>query len=152
VRVLNRFGGRVASVPVAVLRHDRRRAAALVSGALVGAAVLALVDPAVPGRYPLCPSRALLGIDCPACGGLRGVHAALHGDVGQALDHNLLLVVVLPLAAAWLVATALPLVGRPPLTWRPPRWVVIVGVVVAATFAVARNLPLDALEPLASTA
>ena len=39
------------------------------------------VDPNAGGTYPVCPTQALLGVDCPACGGLRGTHSLLHGDL-----------------------------------------------------------------------
>ena len=29
-----------------------------------------------PGHYPLCPTKALMGLDCPFCGGLRAAHCA----------------------------------------------------------------------------
>jgi hypothetical protein len=67
--------------------------------ALLGVAYLGVVDPNEPGHYPLCPTQALLGVDCPGCGGLRCVHALTRGDVVGALDHNALAVLVLlPLA------------------------------------------------------
>ena len=66
---------------------------------LLAAGYVGLVDPNAPGHYPLCPTKALSGLDCPGCGGLRSVHSLLHGDVAGALDHNALVVlVVLPLA------------------------------------------------------
>ena len=43
------------------------------------------MDPDKGGAYPLCPSKALFGVDCPACGGLRGTNALLHGRIGEAL-------------------------------------------------------------------
>jgi len=79
----------------------RRLRAPLAVGAGVALAslYLGLVDPNVPGHYPLCPTKALTGLDCPGCGGLRATHALLHGDVRGALDHNAFIVlVVLPLA------------------------------------------------------
>lgn len=48
-------------------------------------------DPNSGGSYGFCPLRALTGLDCPFCGGLRGTYALMHGDVATALDHNLLL-------------------------------------------------------------
>src|SRR5512147_2498651 len=61
-------------------------------GAAVGAlGVVAVRDPNQAGSYGFCPLHALTGLDCPFCGGLRGTHALLHGDVSTALDHNLLL-------------------------------------------------------------
>lgn len=90
--------------------RSRRLVAPLTVGALtLGAAVyVALVDPNEPGHYPLCPTKALTGLDCPACGGLRATHALLRGDVVGALDHNAFVVLVLLPAAvvawvAWVV-------------------------------------------------
>jgi hypothetical protein len=81
--------------------RGRRLLAPLAVGgaALLGAAYLGVVDPNEPGHYPLCPTQALLGVDCPGCGGLRCVHALTRGDLVGALDHNALAVLVLlPLA------------------------------------------------------
>lgn len=130
----------------------RGRAALLAGGALAGCALLAVADPDDGGPYPTCPTKALLGLDCPACGTLRGVHAALRGRIGEALDHNLLLLLVLPVAAAvWLGWLAQALGGMAP-RWRWPRWAVPVSVAVAIVFSVARNLPGDGLGWLASAA
>ncbi|MSO26662.1 MAG: DUF2752 domain-containing protein [Candidatus Nanopelagicales bacterium] len=78
----------------------RRLVAPLGTGALVGVGLgyLWAVDPNEPGHYPLCPTRAVLGIDCPGCGLLRGTHDLLHGDVAGAIDNNALLVVLVPVA------------------------------------------------------
>ena len=72
-------------------------------GVLAATAYVAFVDPNQPGHFPLCPFKEITGLDCPGCGGLRAVHALTHGDLGTALDQNLLVtVLVLPLAvAAW---------------------------------------------------
>ena len=99
--------------------------------------------------YPLCPSRLLFGIDCPACRGLRGTHDLLRGHVGQALDHNLLLPGFLAiLGGAGSVAPAAR--GPPRRALRFPRWATVGAVALLAAFTVARNLPLAPLEFLAS--
>lgn len=90
------------AVPALVDSRSRRRRllAPLATGVVVvgGLGYLAAVDPNTPGHYPLCPTRALFGLDCPGCGALRGTHDLVTGNLAGALDHNILLVVFLPLA------------------------------------------------------
>ena len=66
-------------------------------GVLVALGYVRVVDPNTPGHYPLCPTRALLGIDCPGCGLMRGTHDLMCGNLAGALDHNLLIVFIVPL-------------------------------------------------------
>ena len=123
------------------------------TGLVVGLSLLAyvaLVDPARGGLYPRCPSRLLLGLDCPFCGGLRGTHDLLHGDLAGALDHNLLLPAYLVAAAVIGVCYLLPLTGRPVPRVRLPRWALIGAAAVVVSFTVARNRP--AFDYLASGA
>jgi hypothetical protein len=91
--------------------------------------------------YPRCPSQLLLGLDCPACGGLRGTHALLHGHVAEALDNNLLLPFMLGAIAVGLGSYLLPLIGRPEALPRLPRWLSATLVALVVAFTVARNLP-----------
>jgi hypothetical protein len=121
-----------------------------VAALAAAAAIVALVDPQTGGPYPPCPSRTLLGLDCPGCGGLRGTHDLLHGNVVQALDHNLLLPAVLVVMAVALGLWLLPLVGRPARTLRPPRWAVLAAGAGVVAFTVLRNVPVSGLEFLAS--
>lgn len=121
-------------------------------GGLAVTAYVGLVDPSRGGAYPACPSRLLLGIDCPGCGGLRGTHDLLHGHVGQALNHNLLLPLYLAVIAAMAGAWLLPLVGRPARALHPPRWLVWGAIAVVVAFTVARNLPVAGLRFLDSAA
>ncbi len=120
----------------ALVRLSRRwRAIAVAAGAT---AYLALVDPNH-GGYPPCPSYLLTGLYCPGCGGLRSVHALLHGDLATSLDRNPAvlpgLVLLAVLAVLWVRR------GRPPLSVRPSaagfRWA-LVGV---ALYWVLRNVP-----------
>ena len=136
----------------ALATGEKRQAAVLAAGALGGCTMLALFDPNDGGPYPACPTQALLGIDCPACGTLRGLHALLRGRVGTALDHNVLLVAAVPLAVAALVLTVLPLAGRPRRALVIPRWAVVIAAVVALTFGVVRNLGIGVLSGLDSGA
>jgi len=116
-------------------------------GTLAACGYLAVVDPNEPGHYPLCPLRAVLGWDCPGCGGLRGMHALLTGDPLLALDHNVLLALVVPLAIVtwtrWLLRSWRGV--APQETARDPRhqrrWtaVTIAVIGVALAFGVVRN-------------
>lgn len=131
---------------------DRRRAASLAVGAVAGCALLAVVDPSEPGRYPVCPTAALLGLDCPACGTLRGVHALARGRPLAALDHNVLLAVAVPVALlVWwqLVRRA---AGRPAAEPSWPRWATPVAIFVAAVFGIVRNVPFEPFRVLAAGA
>ena len=112
--------------------------AGLAAGAL---AVTAVFDPNEPGHYPLCPTQAIAGVDCPGCGSLRAMHALGRGDLGAAADHNLLLVAALPvLAWIWLRWVRRSWLGLPRPEPVSGRWVWGLLALVAV-FAVVRNLP-----------
>jgi hypothetical protein len=122
-----------------------------VSLGALGAATVTLWAWDPTGGPPLCPLKALTGWDCPFCGGLRGTHDLLHGDVVGALDQNLLLPLYLGLVAGgwalWFAAqrgagpgSRLTESGR----GRRIGWLVVALLV---GFAVVRNLPDVAFLP-----
>jgi hypothetical protein len=45
-------------------------------------------DPALTAWMPGCPLKAVTGLDCPACGLQRALHAMLHGDFARAWSFN----------------------------------------------------------------
>ncbi|MGH9273755.1 MAG: DUF2752 domain-containing protein, partial [Acidimicrobiales bacterium] len=143
-------------MPAAVLSRrlatERAAPASMALAAICGCALIALVDPNDGGRYPTCPTKALLGIDCPACGTLRGLHALSRGQVGRALDHNLLLLLAVPIGVVVWCRWVWGAVGRPVHPVHVPAWVLPASVLVAATFAVLRNLDIGTLTWLASAA
>ncbi|WP_308416642.1 DUF2752 domain-containing protein [Streptomyces sp. AJS327] len=113
-------------------------------------AYVGAVDPNEPGHYPACPVRSLLGLDCPACGGLRGAHALVHGEPLAALSANALAVLAFAGFALWcLVWLAGAVRGRPGPpslggAGRSRAWLVGVAGVAVLAFTVVRNLPLGA--------
>jgi len=131
-------------------RWSRRRIEAVLGGAFAVLLVWAarVVDPSVPGRYPVCPFHALTGIACPGCGSLRAVGALSRGDLLSALDHNALLVGLLPVA---LVAWGWSLVGGAPRGTgrRMPAWSGFAVALVLVTWTVVRNIPAWPLTVLA---
>jgi Protein of unknown function (DUF2752) len=130
----------------------RRIQLAAIAGVTTFTGYVFLADPDSGAVYPQCPSRMLLGIDCPFCGGLRGTNALLHGRIEESLDHNLLLPGLLATFAVMLGLAVLSVVGRPLPAISVPRWLKVTAVAVLAGFMVTRNLPVDSLEYLASEA
>jgi hypothetical protein len=139
-----------APLPDAPDRPSLASRVATLAGLAAATGYVYALDPDKSGAYPRCPSRLLLGLDCPGCGGLRGTHALLHGHVAEALDHNLLLPFILAGIAIGVGGWLLPLIGRPEIELHLPRWLFAPVAVVVVAFTVARNLP--GFEYLASTA
>ena len=136
--------------------RSSKRTRILVAGAAtaaLGAACLytALVDPNNPSNaFPQCPLKALTGIDCPGCGGLRATHAIFRGDILGAADHNVLALVLLPVMAYMFVRWVLLQfeVTLPRVSW--PRAFMWITPVVLVLFTVARNIPVPGLHWLNS--
>ena len=113
------------------------RAALGVGAACVG---LALWNPGDDGT-PLCPTALLTGLDCPLCGGLRAVGTLGRGDLLRAADHNILVVVAVPLVVLWWVLWwRADRAGREAPRLRVPAAAWIALGVVAVAFTVARNV------------
>lgn len=53
---------------------------------------------------PKCPTKMLLGINCPGCGFQRAAHAFVHGHIKEAIGYNLFFVVAFPYLAAILIS------------------------------------------------
>jgi hypothetical protein len=114
---------------------------ALAAGLLCGAVWMG--DPTTPGGpLPVCPTKALLGIDCPGCGSLRMLYSLLHGDVPAAVRYNALgFVAVLFLLWAFGTWTYGRIVGRKIVSWQHHRWAAAVALVLVSVWFVVRNLP-----------
>ena len=70
-------------------------------------------DPTTPGGpLPLCPTKLLLGIDCPGCGGLRMLYCLMHGNLLAAARFNALGLVALVLLVWGLPGVVLWPLGR----------------------------------------
>ena len=109
-----------------------------------------LCDPTTPGGVlPVCPTKLLLGIDCPGCGTLRMLYALLHGDLSAALRFNALtltaLALAVPLYAAWAYGRVR---GRRILRWHHHRWSAPVAIVAISAWFVVRNLPFGPFTAL----
>ena len=120
----------------------------VLAGGLAGCAYLAVNDPSDPSTVaPFCPFRAVTGLWCPGCGGLRMVHALLNGRVAEAASDNLLLLAASPallaLLAVWSWRSLRGERFRLPLT--RPQALALLALTVA--WFVVRNLPGFPLQP-----
>lgn len=115
---------------------------ALAAALLAALAVLYAFDPAQVRVFPACLLFQGAGILCPGCGGLRATHHLLHGQVGEALRFNPLLVLAYPGLAYGLWRILIHLrTGRPLPGWLgspPGAWTLVL---VLGGYMVARNLP-----------
>lgn len=135
----------------------RERSAHLRLGAPLGVVALAgcacaaiwIGDPTEPGGVlPACPTKVLLGIDCPGCGSLRMLYSLMHGDLLAALRFNAVgLVAVALLVWAFGAWTYGRFSGRRVRSWQNYRWSATIALVVVTVWFVIRNLPF---EPFAS--
>lgn len=74
--------------------------------AIIG--MLAVFDPTTTG-WPLhCPVKLITGLQCPACGTQRAVHALLHGRFQEAIHYNLFLLYALPYLILLILGQLLP--------------------------------------------
>lgn len=132
-------------------RYAWTRPLALGAVTLAGTAYTAAFNPNDPSEpFPLCPLKAVVGWDCPACGCLRATHALTNGQIGAALDHNVIWVLMVPVVvlgwAAWMARSLGATVPR----LRLPSWVAPAFIIGLVAFGVVRNLPIPGHDFLIS--
>jgi hypothetical protein len=109
---------------------------------LVLALLYFFVDARHSGFFPACPLFTLTGLYCPGCGSQRAVSALLHGDIFEAIDYNVMLVVSTPLVLYSAVITVTNIFRDKPLAQKifySPLFVRIFLVTVLM-FGVLRNI------------
>lgn len=141
---------RVLNTVTTVARHRIVGPAVVVAGVVGAGTLIWFADPTTPGGIiPPCPTKALLGIDCPGCGMSRAVYSLLHGDLGAALAFNALGVVALVLLAVAFVTYTIGLWrGRRVRGWQNLRYSPAVVLVVTVIWFVIRNLPFAPFDSL----
>lgn len=121
-------------------------------GIVAGLVILGVFPPTNASWYPKCTLYTQTGLHCPGCGLTRAVHAALNGQVMEAVSQNVLVFLVVP----WLLL----MIGRglwrflwksPPLRsrFRWPKWLGYAVITLLLAFTVARNIPVYPLTLLA---
>lgn len=114
------------------------------ASATLACAAIWVADPTTPhGPLPVCPTKALLGIDCPGCGSLRMLYSLMHGNVLAAARFNALgLAAVVLLVWAYLVWTYGRATGRHIRGWQHWRWSPMVTLGLVGAWFVVRNIPV----------
>lgn len=72
----------------------------LLSLILIAGLALYVFNPANYWFWPKCPIKLLTGLNCPACGIQRFIHALVNGHFTAAIAYNYYLVYALPYAVA----------------------------------------------------
>jgi hypothetical protein len=140
------------AVPRVQVARALRRSGSCVLLPLAAATTLAALrwrDPHLAGSWPPCPLRAMTGLPCPGCGGLRALAELGSGHLTAALGSNALVVVLVgALVVAWPTRVRRDRATGPPVTTPGHRRVLVLPaaaqravVVTALGFGVLRLLP-----------
>ena len=129
------------------LAHRLAAPAALAAAAAGGCAAIWFADPTTPGGVlPVCPTKALLGIDCPGCGGLRATHAFTKGNIAGAFRFHPGFVLSLPIIGylivlwirEWRRTGEMPVPLTQPECNRPLVWIAMLFI----SLGIVRNIPV----------
>jgi hypothetical protein len=113
------------------------------AGTTLVCAAIWVGDPTAPhGPLPVCPTKALLGIDCPGCGSLRMLYSLMHGNLLAAARFNALALVTIALLLwAYVAWTYGRVAGRRIRSWQHYRWSAAVTLALVLAWFAVRNIP-----------
>lgn len=113
------------------------------AGTTLVCAAIWMGDPTAPrGPLPVCPTKALLGIDCPGCGSLRMLYSLMHGNLLAAARFNALALVAIALLLwAYVAWTYGRVAGRRIRSWQHYRWSAAVTLALVLAWFAVRNIP-----------
>ncbi len=73
------------------------------TAALVAAVVIYHHPPGNNPFYPPCFFKKWTGFDCAGCGSTRACYQLMHGNIAQAADHNIMLLLFIPVIVIGIV-------------------------------------------------
>ena len=126
------------------MSHTGRRWTAnmVVLATATGGYVLHRFPPTTSSFYPRCPVFAWLHLYCPGCGGTRALAALLHGRLIEAMHWNAMVVLLLPFATFYFVASYWRAIRRADFQWPNVSSTSLALILVClGIFTVLRNLP-----------
>jgi hypothetical protein len=103
-----------------------------------------LFNPAKYGFFPRCPFYVLTGFDCPGCGSQRAIYCLLHGNLMDAINYNVLLVISIPFLLIHFFYKVKGLILRKDIRWGviyhplTPKIILVLVMV----FWICRNIPV----------
>lgn len=104
--------------------------------------VLHRFPPTTSSFYPRCPVFTWLHLYCPGCGGTRALAALLHGRLIEAMHWNAMVVLLLPFATFYFVASYWRAIRRADFQWPNVSSTSLALILVClGIFTVLRNLP-----------
>ncbi|MFA5403902.1 MAG: DUF2752 domain-containing protein [Ignavibacteria bacterium] len=87
-----------------IFENKKFKAAVIIFVTAACLLTLYLLNPAVYTYHPPCYLYLLTGKLCPGCGGMRGMHQLLHGNLNEAFKLNLLLILFIPFGVYYLLS------------------------------------------------
>ncbi len=125
-----------------MLKKEKVKAAVVLIAAAALVLILSFIDPTKYTYYPPCYFKAITGYLCPGCGGIRGIHLLLNGHFLEAIKHNILIFIFIPIIAYYLLTkVALLFFGKNLPPFNPPLIIVILLIVIIILYTILRNLP-----------
>lgn len=76
--------------------NNTKKSLLLIAFIAIAAGIYFLFDPSNSVWFPKCAFHMLTGLECPTCGSQRAVHAALHGNIMEALRINTFILIAIP--------------------------------------------------------
>lgn len=122
------------------LKNKRYIAAMLLTGIAAFFYIMWKLDPVKDRLYPACWYYSLTGKLCPGCGGLRGTHAFLNGDILTSLAYNPLIAIFIPVMIYFIIYNIIALIkGSYPPNFLNKKLFIYILVSIIIIFWIVRN-------------